>query len=454
MAFLASAVRWPDALQSQLVSYGLIDPDSSQLSPLFLISTALGIVILTTVLTYSFHRTPAGITAQPVLIGAQHQSSDSHSGSARRGARRRQPLSTALVGAQGSGKTALYSTLLYGTTPSTQTSQQSSSVQLVLSDEESGAKASVHLHDLPGHPRLRPLAKHVQIVAGADVILFCIDTVGALSAGAGTATSTIGQDSFGAAVDYLHSTLMSLARQRLALSKAKGVNPIPPAFAILLTRADLSPLLASSATSKDTKDAGVDEAAALVARQKRQQAASAVLLSRARTSLETELRKRRAADVDLATSGKQQSQTAPGVAKAKAKIGGMGEVARGEGEGSGSGLAGQVLSLFGLGGLLGNGRSRGKGGLVEDDDDGGHDGLGGQDDLDVPDYYLGSAAGGGLSTFSFEKMDPEVVFDGQIPILLSTVGRERGWEKGANAASGGFDGLAELKRWVIDQVQA
>ncbi|KAK0550320.1 hypothetical protein OC846_003705 [Tilletia horrida] len=472
MAFLAPAVRWPDAIQTQLIQWKLVNPESLEFegSPALIASTVLSILILTTVFTYTFRRTPRGIvsTAQPVSVSnekGEHVRT-----------KRKQPLSTALVGPQGAGKTALYSTLLYGITPHTQTSQQSSSVTLSISaQEESGSlqeaqkKVNVVLHDLPGHPRLRPLAKHAQIIAGADVILFCIDTVAALGGSAGGAAASA--ETLTATVDYLHSTLMSLARQRIgASSSGKNKPPVlPPAFAILLTRADLSPLLAgffaaASPTKKESSDvADNPEAAASAAalgRAKKHQAASAVLLSRARTALEQELRKRRAADVDLASGGGGGfTSTAPGggsadplTKKAKAKIGGMGEVARGEGEGSGSGgIVGSILSIFGIGGLLSASRKRG-GGVVDEDSglgggaDGGDDGH-----LDVADYYLSS--GGAGSTFSFDKLDPEVVSEGSIPILLSSVGsRQRGWEQktvnGSLSDMPALDGLAELKSWI------
>ncbi|CAD6918197.1 unnamed protein product [Tilletia controversa] len=445
MAFLAPAIRWPDALHTYLQDAGLLDPTSLQPSPILLFATALGFIVITTALTYTFRATPGAITAQPVSVASRANDSDEKTRS-----KKKQPLSTALLGPQGSGKTALYSTLLYGQTPHTQTSQQSSSVQLVLSDEGKGRKANVVLHDVPGHPRLRPLGKHVQIVMGADVLLFCVDTVGALGGGGGSGASSgagagaAGTETFGAAVDYLHSTLMALARQRLSSSN-KNKPASPPAFAILLTRADLSPLLAS--TTSSAKDQETDEGA-LAARAKRHQAASAVLLSRARTALESELRKRRAADVDLASAA---SASVAG-AQSKAKIGGMGEVARGEGESDG-GVLKQVLGLFGLGGILGS-SSKGGSGLVDEDD--GRDAGGDEDG--VLDYYLGAGVGGGgagSSSFSLEKLDPEVVLDGEVPILLSTVGRERGWEAGGASAAGsgaGFDGLGELKKWIVDLV--
>ncbi|KAK0558155.1 hypothetical protein OC844_005376 [Tilletia horrida] len=437
MAFLAAAVRWPDALTQQLAQWDLLDADTLQPSPLLLISTASALVLLTTVLTYALRRTPRGITAQPISIAAGARGAQRGAESA--GVRRKQPLSTALVGPQGAGKTALYSTLLYGLTPNTQTSQQSSSVTLSLEAEEGGGRASVVLHDLPGHPRLRPLAKHVQVIAGADVLLFCVDTVAALG-GSGAAAEPLS-----ATVDYLHTTLMGLARQRLGVSLSKNRNPIPPAFAILLTRADLSPLLAGSFAGTAIKEKeGEDVTAAAAARAKRLEAASAVLLSRARAALETELRKRRAADVDLAAAASSVQQQR----QAKAKIGGMSEVARGEGEGLGGGVLAQVLGIFGLAGLV---RSK----KLAGDDSGRLGGLGdeGEDEGDdVPDYYLGNSASGGAtatSAFSLDKLDPEVVADGQIPILLSTVGRERGWEVGGSSSGAGFDGLAELRRWIV-----
>ncbi|KAE8229679.1 hypothetical protein CF326_g5348 [Tilletia indica] len=438
MAFLAPAIRWPDALQSYLPDTGLFNnsPDSLHL----FISTALGFLIITTALTYTFRRTPRAITAQPVSIG----STQGDAGNKGR-RRRKMPLSLALVGPVGAGKTALYRTLLYGHTPHTQTSQQSSSVNLVISSESGdlhelgaavGGKVNVALHDLPGHPRLRPLGKHVQIVMGADVLLFCVDTVSVLGGGgSGSAASGAGgTETFSAAVDYLHSTLMSLARQRLS-STTKTKNPIPPAFAILLTRADLSPLLASS-----SKEQGSDEAAQ-AARAKRHQAASTVLLSRARTALETELRKKRAADVDLVAGS--SSASAP-VNQAQAKIGGMSEVARGEGEGVDGGIVKRVLGLLGLAGSSKGSSRAGLGGEDDEEkDEGGEEG--------VPDYYLGTA-GGSSTNFSLDKLDPEVVQDGEVSILLSTVGRERGWEAKAVSEGSGVDGLGELKKWIVGLV--
>ncbi|GAA5901618.1 hypothetical protein JCM5296_003334 [Sporobolomyces johnsonii] len=232
-----------------------------------------------------------------------------------------------LVGPLASGKTSLFSKLVYGHAPQTHTSMEENEGLVKakwgagepvkaddkgekdgpLDEDEPAAVAlsrPLHLVDLPGHPRLRTRSL-AQFLPAADGLVFVIDAVTGLS---GKNVRDAGE--------HLH-VLLSL----LSLLSSRRSAPLPPLL-ILLTKSDL---LTSSTASTPTKPKS-----------------ASLTLDRAKQSLARELERRRAASTAGGTS-------------AGAKLEGLEAIQTGGGAGSSSSAV--FKSLLAALGLLGSSAS-------------------------------------------------------------------------------------------------
>ncbi|GAA6001128.1 hypothetical protein JCM10207_007425 [Rhodosporidiobolus poonsookiae] len=241
-----------------------------------------------------------------------------------------------LVGPSASGKTALFSKLVYGNAPQTHTSMKENEgvvkAKWGAGDEveaEKGEKDSLldkegddepaaaplatplHLVDIPGHPRLRTRAL-AQYLPAADGIVFTIDA----------ATGLTGKNARDAG-EHFHILLsfLSLLSQRQ--------STLPPVL-ILLTKSDL---LASSSSASST--------ASPVSKAK----SPALTLDRAKQSLLRELERRRLAATGAGGAGSTGSAGAP--LSAGAKLEGLEAIPVGS---SSRGAVGGLLASLGLGG--------------------------------------------------------------------------------------------------------
>ncbi|CDW95730.1 hypothetical protein, partial [Sporisorium scitamineum] len=283
MAFVAPAVRWPDAVASHLPQ----PLKDSGIPPQYFVIVPA--TLLAVLLTYTLSKASAKVNA-PHLVSASDQeytTKRSHN----------RASTVLLVGLSDTGKTSLFSSLVYQTTPATLPSQKPSQGLIPASTLDAGLKP-VTLVDLPGHARLRPLVD--EHLLQADGLVFCVDAV--ISSKASSTSSRPGDaETIADVVDLLHSTLTTLARQR---ARASSNSVAPPSVLVLFTRADLSPLLGGAAAGTDaTKDG------------KRR----AQLLARCRTALETELGQRR---MNMGLGRRPGGGGAGGV-----KIAGLGRVA-------------------------------------------------------------------------------------------------------------------------------
>lgn len=417
MAFLAPAIRWPDALTSHLPQ-PLRD---SGIAPQILVAVPATLVAV--VIAYAITR------ASQQSAGAHLVTSATSDANVLKRAIGRSPT-VLLVGLPDSGKTSLFSRLVYQTTPPTLPSQKLSTGTVeadALTSDARGIKP-VTLLDLPGHPRLRPLLE--EQIHQADGIVICIDALMASKANLGPSTTRPHADqTVTDAADLLHSTLTTLAKARARLSN----NIAPPSVLVLFTRADLSPLLGSSGGA--APDASKDE-------KRRSQ-----LLTRCRTTLENELGQRRS------NMGLNRGPAAKG----SVKIAGLGKVADADPSSltpssSPGGVFGWIKRALGV--RSGSSSSTARHDDNEDDED---------DHEQVTDYIDWQAAqraadpnaapsANGVSaagsTFSLSKLDDEVVQDGKVEFALSTLGKQRGWHLDSTDTTS-TDGTHDLKSWLV-----
>nr|CDI55618.1 conserved hypothetical protein [Melanopsichium pennsylvanicum 4]SNX86823.1 related to SRP102 \ len=407
MAFVAPAVRWPDALASNLPQ-----PlkDSGIPPPYFVIVPATLIAIL---LTYT-------ITKASAKVNAPHfESSISESEYTDKRSKGR-TSTVLLVGLSDMGKTSLFSSLVYQTTPATLPSQKLS--QGLITSHLGENLKPVTVIDLPGHPRLRPLVE--EHLSQADGLVFCVDAVMASKTSCNTSFRASDGGCITDVADLIHSTLTWLAKQRARST----TNIAPPSVLILFTRADLSPLLNSSAAGSD---AAKDE--------KRR----AQLLSRCKTTLESELGQRRA-NMGL---GRRKA--------ANVKIAGLGKVADAD-PGSAvhsDGVFGWIKRALGLIGNGGNVSAEGAEGEEEEEEDEVVDYI----DWTASQRAEGSETGLSASSFSLEKLDDQVVWGGKVEFCLSSVGKSRSWDQKEEEAVESTEkkvdpsgGLTDFKNWIIE----
>ncbi|CAO1625534.1 unnamed protein product [Sympodiomycopsis kandeliae] len=432
MAFLGAALRWPDALvggdspfaQSceEIANYlrPYLPRPLNTLSTPFLVSLFFSwtlILSLTAASTILNQR-------RAHLVAPVSKSSDQSRSRIQR--RPNQAVTTLLIGPEQTGKSSLYSALVFQAVPDTQTSQHENQTDVLVTGQGESQLAQqqlIRLVDLPGHPRLRGKAN--DYLSSADRIIFCVDTASAIKGG------TSKNDTLVEAVDHFHSVLTTIARSRLS-SRASSVvkSRPPPSLLVLFTRGDLSPLL--SANAYDTK------------RQNQ-------VVARARAAFEAELGRRRTG-MGLGRGG----QSAP-----RAKVGGMSKVVGGSGDGSsgpGSGWFGFLKSLVGFGSS-----SAPVGTGAEEDDDDEEDEQG----LDYIDWAWSQRSNNTSDTpsstssstsFNFDKLDAEVVTNGKAYFAVASLGKNRGWDIAsaqektdadpANASL--FPGLNQFTSWLVD----
>lgn len=184
MAFLGAPVRWPDALP---VSYGF-DSLATRVrpylpAPLNTLPSSLLVSILLTVNLLFF------IALFSSTLNSRRKSLVPAQSATREAVQRRKPgqqVTALLVGPEQTGKSAIYSALVFQAVPETQTSQHENESKVTIEtagqDEKfRSLKTPVHLVDLPGHPRIR--FKVNEFLPVADKIVFCVDTATAIRGG-------------------------------------------------------------------------------------------------------------------------------------------------------------------------------------------------------------------------------------------------------------------------------
>ncbi|GAA5890225.1 hypothetical protein JCM6882_008760 [Rhodosporidiobolus microsporus] len=255
------------------------------------------------------------------------------------GKKRKGASTVLLVGPLASGKTALFSKLVYGHAPETHTSMRENEGTVkakwgagadetgekeVLSEKEGEESAAtplatpLHLVDIPGHPRLRTRSL-AQYLPAADGIVFTIDASSGL-------TGKNARD----AGEHFHIliSLLSLLSQRQSV--------LPPVL-ILLSKSDL---LTSSSSSSSTS---VSSTASPASKSK----SPSLTLDRAKQSLLRELERRRLAATG-ASSASSGSKGGSVPLSAGAKLEGLEAIPAGASSGSG-GAVKSLLSSLGLG---------------------------------------------------------------------------------------------------------
>lgn len=186
MAFLGAPVRWPDALP---LSYGF-DSLATRVrpylpAPLNTLPSSLLVSILLTVNLLFF------IALFSSTLNSRRKSLVPAQSATREAVQRRKPgqqVTALLVGPEQTGKSAIYSALVFQAVPETQTSQHENESKVNIEaasnsqDEKMRSlKTPVHLVDLPGHPRIR--SKVNEFLPVADKIVFCVDTATAIRGG-------------------------------------------------------------------------------------------------------------------------------------------------------------------------------------------------------------------------------------------------------------------------------
>lgn len=409
MAFVAPAVRWPDAVASHLPQ----PLKDSGIPPQYLVIVPA--TLLAVLLTYTLTKASAKVNAPHLADSSSFDADYTEKRSKNRAS------TVVLVGLSDTGKTSLFSSLVYQTTPSTLPSQKLSQGLIAPSSlAEDGSLKPVTLVDLPGHPRLRPLVD--EHLSQADGLVICIDAV--MASKAVTASTRPGDsETITDVADLLHSTLTTLAKQRARASTSVA----PPSVLVLFTRVDLSPLLGGAAAGTD---AAKDE--------KRR----AQLVSRCKTTLESELGQRRA-NMGL---GRRKA--------GNVKIAGLGKVADADPGSTGAGAVGVfgwIKKALGLSGGSGNVSADTADAEEEEEED------------EVVDYIDWAAsqraaedAGLGAGSFSLEKLDDHVVFGGKVEFALASVGKVRSWAQSKGGEEGDENkvdpsgGLGEFKNWIVE----
>ncbi|BGO89767.1 hypothetical protein NBRC10512_004419 [Rhodotorula toruloides] len=234
-----------------------------------------------------------------------------------------------LVGPLASGKTALFSRLVYGSAQQTHTSMRENEAVVKAkwgfgedAVVEKGEKEEVeepaaialstplHIVDLPGHPRLRTRSL-AQYLPAADGLVFTIDGVTGLT---GKNVRDAGE--------HFH-VVLSL----LALVSSRRSRPLPPLL-ILLTKSDLS----------SSSSAGGSTASSPAAKTK----SPSLSIDRAKQSLLRELERRRLA----ASGGGGTSSGSSAPLSAGAKLEGLDAIPAGSS--SSKGLVASLLSALGI----------------------------------------------------------------------------------------------------------
>lgn len=402
MAFLAPALRWPDALgidSTALMStiqprlpmpFADLSPDLL-FSLLVSFSLIVALTLLTTILQARHPKTASKVLSQ---------------GSLKRRVKPSETPKALLAGPSGVGKTALFSALAFDSVPSVHPSQRESkslvSIRIPSSSKEDSfaQQRNVLLVDTPGHARIKDRIID-EYIKQTDSFIFCLDAKEALRGGAGLGAAKEG--SLIEAVDHLHQLLIQLAKSR------RGSKTAPPTLVLLFTRSDLTPHLANVSLSSLSADES-----------KRR----AILLNRARTAVEVEL-------------GRRRSGMGFG-ARRTTKVGGMGQVTGGASRPS---LWSTVKGLFGLRSNTGSGGQANQG-LDEDEDEELIDYV----DWDVLERAMSSPSKNGIGLSagtSLEKLDGDVVAQGRAICAFASVGKERGWDERQ------VEGLDEVRRILI-----
>jgi signal recognition particle receptor subunit beta len=395
MTFATPAVRWQDTVASHLpqpLKDSGVPPEYFVLVPATLLA-----VLLTYTLTRPSSKSAAHLVSAGGSTDDEYTTKRSHN----------RASTVVLVGLSETGKTSLFSSLVYQTTPATLPSQKLSQGIVAPASLDTGLKP-VTLVDVPGHARLRPLVD--EHLSQADGLVICVDAVMAsktsLSSRPGDAESITD------VADLIHATLTALAKQRARSSSRTA----PPSVLVLFTRADLSPLLGGAGAGTD---AAKDD--------KRR----AQLLARCRTALESELGQRRA-NMGLGTRR-----------AGNVKIAGLGKVAEADDVVASGGVFGWIRRKLGLGASGSNVSAD-----AQEEDD--------EHDDEVVDYIDWAAAqraqasdgtGIGAAGFSLDRLDEQVVFGGKLDVALASVGKVRSW---AQDATPDTDSLADFKTWIAD----
>lgn len=180
MAFLSGPVRWPDILGlSTVSSEAYVKSLRSHLpGPLaalpssLLLSVSLSIALIVTLSLFSAYLNQRRTSLVPEKPHAVSAAPKKRSG----------PTKTLVIGPEQTGKSSLYSALVFDAVPETQTSQHENESKIVIkTGGDFDQSVNIHLVDLPGHPRLR--AKSNEHLAKADQIVFCVDTASAIKGG-------------------------------------------------------------------------------------------------------------------------------------------------------------------------------------------------------------------------------------------------------------------------------
>ena len=206
MSWLSAPLRWPDAVLGEWDSplVDVVEKYRHRLPSSTLRSLPAPLLVVFTSLI--------GIAILSLLVGVLRPTPRSHKVLASSSNRKRKtgPRTVLLLGPTESGKTSIFSALVYGTIPRTHTSQRESQGNTILGpppplpgqelsvSSASSASVPVHLVDLPGHPRLRGSAQ--DYLSTADAIVFCVDATKAARATTAT-TSQVAAEGLADAIE-------------------------------------------------------------------------------------------------------------------------------------------------------------------------------------------------------------------------------------------------------------